>query len=114
VPGYAKPPPDRRQAPGWSFTACGETVVLTAAGSAWTATAARLIGARLTVDGREVGRIRIWANKSSCYMTLVPVTVPFELAAGSHTVSVERIPGDSDTVTDVNDFFSVSLLEVAT
>ena len=75
--------------------------------SAWTQTAASWLSVGMELDGTPIGSAQVFANYASMHMALVPVYITANLTAGQHTLSL--LPGNTTTVTDLNDFFQVSL-----
>ncbi len=75
--------------------------------SAWTQTADSWLSVGLELDAVPIGSVQAFANNASVHQALVPVYVTANLTAGQHTLSL--LPGNSTTVTDINDFFHVSL-----
>jgi hypothetical protein len=82
--------------------------VLMLAGSVWSATADRMIGFTLFLDGQPtmIGA-SIFSNDPSQHRAVVPVTVPYTFTIGKHEFTLE--PLSSDTVTDANDSFCVTV-----
>ena len=75
--------------------------------SAWTQTADSWLSVGLELDAVPIGSTQAFANNAGTHLALVPVYVTTNLTAGQHTLSL--LPGNSTTVTDLNDFFHVSL-----
>lgn len=67
------------------------------------------IGVSLYIDGVEAGSAWVYASKGETHKTLVPVVLPIKIKPGDHTLSIVNVAG---AVTDNNDLFSVSLLEI--
>jgi hypothetical protein len=81
--------------------------VLTLAGSVWSQTSNAMIGVSLLIDGEAASSARIFSNGPSTHRAVVPVTVPYTFTIGSHTFTLE--PMTAQTVSDANDFFTLSV-----
>jgi hypothetical protein len=84
------------------------TFVLT--GTAWTQTAGSLIGLDLVLDGNGIGNSAMcYANNSADHMAMRTTFIEVDnLSYGPHTIEI--IGAYSDTVTDFNDYFQVTML----
>ena len=76
-------------------------------GSGWTATAGTGVWITLELDGAKIASTGIFANDAATHLAVVPVFATANLTSGQHTLTL--MPGNSTTVTDVNDYFHVSL-----
>ena len=85
-------------------------VIFVLTGTAWTATAGQLIGINLYLDGNAIGNASMcFSNEDTSHKTLRPTFIPYDgLTAGPHTIQV--VPAFTSTVTDLNDYFQVTLL----
>jgi len=86
-------------------------VAMFVSGSAWTRTGGKAIGAMLSVDGATQGVCPGYCNEASSHHTLIPVMLTMNLSygtSGAHTVSLTA--STPDTVSDINDFYQVTLL----
>jgi len=86
---------------------------VTLAGSVWTTTPNSMIGVGLSIDGQLVAKAQIFSNGPNTHRAVVPVTVPYTFASGPsgpepHTFELSALT--SDTTSDYNDFFSLSVL----
>jgi hypothetical protein len=82
--------------------------VLTLAGSVWSATADRMIGVTLFVDGKPTMiSASIFSNGPSQHRAVVPVTVPYTFTIGKHKFALQ--PLSSATVSDANDSFCLTV-----
>jgi hypothetical protein len=64
----------------------------------------------LQIDGREAASANCCTNENESHKAFTGNTlVQANVAAGNHTINLVAIP---NTVTDVNDFFSVTVLEL--
>lgn len=87
-------------------------IVVQASGSGYHNTSATMIGAYVKHDGVIVGDIQVFANTNAVHMAFVSDSMVLNgVSAGSHTLSLEAI---SPTITDGNDIFKVSVLELPT
>lgn len=90
-----------------SQTSTGVVFVLTA--TARTQSAACLTGVSLSVDGNDVGEAMCWANQNDNHIAMRPTLIPYaDMTIGSHTIEITN--ANSDTITDVNDYFQVTML----
>ena len=86
-------------------------VAMFVSGSAWTQTGGKAIGVMLSVDGGTQGVCPGYCNEASSHHTLIPVMLTMNLSygtSGAHTVSLTA--ATSVTVSDINDFYQVTLL----
>lgn len=84
------------------------TLVLNA--TAWTQSAGTLLEVAVTLDGDQVGSASVcFANQSAVHLTLRPtfIEVPY-LSYGAHKIEIVTV--GTTTVTDLNDYFQVTLL----
>jgi hypothetical protein len=83
------------------------TFVLTA--TARTDSAAILTGVSLSLDGNVIGTAMCWANQNNNHMAMRTTFIPVEyLSYDTHTIELTN--AYSGTITDVNDYFQVTLL----
>jgi hypothetical protein len=85
----------------------GPTLILLAC-SAWTQTANVMIGVDLLIDGVEVASAGLYANATEQHMALVSAPMPYTFTIGEHTFTLQA--ANPQTVSDLNDFFYVTLL----
>ena len=92
-------------------------MLIIASGSGWTRTPGK-IGMSIAVDGTIKGYANSYSNETYSHkaFTTNPLVVS-GIAAGKHTITLAPLFGGlapfGGTVTDVNDFFSVTVLEFA-
>jgi hypothetical protein len=92
------------------FVSAGGMMMIFASGSGFLAgTAAGLIGMRVKVDDVIRGNSRGFTNEGSSHKTFVPVLLVEGVAAGAHTLTLEAL---SPTLSDGNDFFNVTIVEM--
>lgn len=96
---------------GGSFTSEGGTLLIFAFGSGWSNTINKQIGMQINVDNMMMGAAKVFTNEASSHKSFVgtPIVIT-SIGAGSHTLNLFRI--NSDTQTDGNDFFDVTVLEL--
>jgi hypothetical protein len=96
---------------GGSIDSSGGTLLILASGSGFSATPIRQIGMYIEVDRKVVGQAKIWANEAGSHKSFVgaPIVVK-SIGAGSHTVRISPI--NSDTKTDQNDYFDLTVIEL--
>jgi hypothetical protein len=75
-------------------------------GSGWTANPG-WVWITLELDGVQVTSTGVFANNGAMHLAVVPVYATANLTSGQHTLTL--VAGNSTTVTDLNDFFHVSL-----
>lgn len=91
-----------------TFTAPADgPVTFFLSGSGWTATPGTGVWITLELDGAKVATTGIFANDAAMHLAVVPVFATANLTAGQHTLTL--VPGNSNTNTDLNDLFHVSL-----
>jgi len=84
-------------------------VVFVLSGTARTASAAVLTGINLSLDGTNIGNAMCWANQNNNHIAMRPTFIPYDsLTFGQHTIEITNAYGS--TITDVNDYFQVTLL----
>ena len=93
-----------------AFTAGGGTLLVFASGSGFSAAGAAQIGMNILIDGVQRGLMQSFTNEAGSHKAFVanPLVVT-GLAAGPHTLALAARPG---TGIDLNDFFSVTILEL--
>jgi hypothetical protein len=68
------------------------------------------VGMNLQLDGAVVSTTRVWTNESASHKAFTTnIHVQANVAAGNHTITLAVI---QDTITDVNDWFNVTVLEL--
>jgi hypothetical protein len=85
----------------------GPTLILLAC-SAWTQTGNVMIEVDLLVDGEAVAWAGLFCNPTGQHMALVSVPMPYTFSIGEHTFTLQA--GNAETVSDINDFYYVTLL----
>ena len=85
-------------------------VVFVLSGTAWTTKAPALIGVTLALDGAIIGKAAMcYANLNSNHQALRTTFILFDkMTLGEHTITIQS--ADPNTVTDLNDYFQVTLL----
>ena len=85
-------------------------VVFVLSGTAWTQSAPSLIGISQSLDGIVIGNPAIcWANQDANHQAMRTTFIPYNgLSFGQHTIELTN--AYSNTITDVNDYFQVTLL----
>lgn len=85
------------------------SVMFVLTGTAYTQSAASITGIMLILDGVQIGAAAMcYANTNNNHIAMRPSFVQFEnLTSGEHTLEV--VVSVSETVTDVNDHFQVTL-----
>jgi hypothetical protein len=95
-----------------SYTSRGGTLIIQVGGSAWTNTRWATIGVTVQVDGTSVGSSMIAANEVQSHKAFAPnAIVVSNLPAGAHTITLVAL--SADTIADSNDYFSVTVTELA-
>jgi hypothetical protein len=93
-----------------SFTTKGRPVILLASGSGWSGSTDKTIGMDIQIDKVSRRQAKTFTNEKTSHKVFVaPYLVLTDLAAGDHTISLSALAG---TNTDVNDYFSVVIIEL--
>ncbi|XXT24937.1 hypothetical protein WME94_25725 [Sorangium sp. So ce429] len=93
------------------FQSSGGTLLLLVSGSAFRTNGGGKIQMDFSIDGNLVGSALGWASNTwTHYGFIAEPRVVKNIAAGSHTIRLAA--GTGDTVTDGNDFYSVTVLEL--
>lgn len=93
-----------------ALTTNGGHLIITVSGSAYRNTTAGTIGFDITIDGTPVGVINGFTNEPGSHKTLPARTLVIQdLIAGNHEV---KITAQTDTMTDFNDYFHLTALEL--
>jgi hypothetical protein len=92
-----------------TFQSAGGTLLLMVSGSGWSSAPAT-IAVKAHLDGGELGELRTFTNEPASHKAFPSRTfvVP-AVAAGSHTITLAAVAG---TNTDLNDYFSVTVVEL--
>jgi len=91
------------------FSSGGGTLVIIYSGTGWRQGAGN-VGMNLLLDNVVVSTTRSWTNESQSHKAFTTnIHVQANVAAGNHTIALTVIP---ETVTDVNDWFNVTVLEM--
>ncbi|MBX3192100.1 MAG: hypothetical protein KF819_34235 [Labilithrix sp.] len=92
-----------------TFMSTGGRLVITVSGSGYRAVGGTL-GISVLIDGAAVGAVNAFTNEASSHKALpVRSLVVTGIAAGNHTIA---IAAQADTLTDLNDYFNATVLEV--
>jgi hypothetical protein len=93
------------------FNTSGGTLMLFYSGSGYSNLAGRMIGMIVRLDGNIIDQTGIYANAAFTHLAFVPKQwVVTDIAAGSHTISLEVM--NVNTLTDPNDIFEVMVTEM--
>lgn len=93
------------------FTAPADgSVMFVLSGTAYTKNAPAMLGINLFLDGAEIGKpALLFANQNLNHMVLRTTYILYEnLTPGDHLIQIEATY--ANTVTDVNDYFQVTIL----
>jgi hypothetical protein len=103
---------DQRQGPlpqSAPLGSAGGTLVIIFSGSGFHAAGGN-IGINLALDGQVKGTTRCCTNEKESHKAFTTnILVVPNIAAGAHTITLTPLPG---TLTDVNDWFNISVLEL--
>ncbi len=97
-------------------TGSNGSAMLFLSGSVWTQEQAGEIGIVVSLDGQEVGQAVIWSNEPAEHRAVVPVFIQIELdkpwpsETEVPTYTFTLAPLNTDTLSDVNDWFQLSLV----
>lgn len=85
-------------------------VIFVLSGTSRTSSAPVLTGINLSLDGNVIGTAALcWQNQNDNHMAMRTTYIPFNsLSYGAHTIAINN--ANSNTITDVNDYFQVTLL----
>lgn len=85
------------------------SVMFVLTGTAWTQKAPCMIGLNLFIDGQGIGNTAMcFANENASHMAMRTTFITFDnLSSGQHTITI--LPYGDNTVTDVNDYYQVTL-----
>jgi hypothetical protein len=91
----------------------GGTLIISAAGSGYSAAGEQTIGMKVLVNGQPLpgGTAQVYTNEKDSHKAFVPT---FEVVTGlpaGQQVNIELQPLDNNTKTDDNDFFRVTVEE---
>jgi hypothetical protein len=93
-----------------TFQSNGGTLLLFASGSGFRSGIATM-GMAIKLDGTQVSSATTWSNVEKAHHAFVPESLVLRgIAAGNHTIQLAASPGD--TLSDANDYFSVTVLEL--
>ena len=93
-----------------SFTTAGGPLLVLASGSAYSATDAHL-DVVVQIDGAPIGHLQEYTNEFGSHKAFPTRTFKITPSAGSH--NVQLLAGTTTTVADLNDHFSVTVIELA-
>jgi hypothetical protein len=93
------------------FTSAGGRLIITVSGSAFrTAIGSGTLGFDVAIDGIKIGSINGFTNEPQSHRTLPTRTFVVQtVGAGNHTISLAV---QLDTVTDANDYFNITVVEL--
>lgn len=85
------------------------SVMFVLSGTAWTQRAPTLTEVNLLLDGQSIGSAMCYANQNASHQALRITFIIFpNLTQGNHLLQI--VPANGGTVTDVNDYFQVTIL----
>jgi hypothetical protein len=82
--------------------------LLVVTSSLWTSAANTMMHLFVSLDGTQIASGQTWSNGPATHRVLPTLFVGFNLTPGQHTLMLTL--GGSGVVSDLNDFFSASLL----
>lgn len=83
-------------------------VIFFLSGSAWASGNNELVGLTLTLDGALLGNALVFCNEANSHRAVPAILVPATLTSGSHLLEIAKF--NSNTSTDQNDYYMVTLL----
>jgi hypothetical protein len=93
-----------------TFQSSGGTLLLFASGSGFRSGIATM-GMAIKLDGTQVSSATTWSNVEKAHHAFVAESLVLTgIAAGNHTIQLA--PSPADTISDANDYFSVTVLEL--
>lgn len=96
-----------------AFTSKGGPLLLVASGSAFSPGGQASISVSLQLDAKTIGELRTFANEGGSHKAFPTRAFPVVAPSGTHTLNIIITPGNTVTSTDSNDFFSVTVVELA-
>jgi len=94
-----------------AITTTGGRLLLTVSGSGYRVVTGGTIGFDVSIDGTPIGSLNGFANEIGSHKAVAARTLVIEgLIAGNHTLAITAQP---DTVTDANDYFNLTALELS-
>ena len=84
-------------------------VTIAFSGTCWSNTANCLGGVIVFLDGTQLGDVPLFFNAASQHMTQPTQFFPVTLQPGDHKITLQPLTGT--TIADVNDFFSLWVLD---
>jgi hypothetical protein len=91
----------------------GGKLIISAAGSGWTNTANQLIGMNVFVKGKNAGTAKVYSNEADSHKAFVSAfPVVYAKGVGSGPVTIKLDTLNAQTITDENDFYRVTVVEV--
>jgi hypothetical protein len=91
----------------------GGKLIISAAGSGWSSTVNQLIGMNVFVKGKNAGTAQVWTNEANSHKAFVsafPVVYAKGVGSGPVTIKLDKL--NAQTITDENDFYRVTVVEV--
>ncbi|WP_437627016.1 hypothetical protein [Sorangium sp. So ce1151] len=93
-----------------TFQSSGGTLLVFASGSGMQHGTPAVMGMAIKLDNTQVGSANAWSNVQSAHQRFVAESLVLQgIAAGSHTIALASI---SNTSSDDNDYYSVTVLEL--
>jgi hypothetical protein len=84
-------------------------VTIAFSGSAWSQANGTVIGVDVLLDGNLLGTALLYSNQGQEHRALPTQFFVTQLSDGTHSITLN--PTNSNTITDVNDFFSVWIID---
>jgi hypothetical protein len=93
-----------------ALTTTGGRLLITASGSGYRTATAGTIGFDITIDGTPVGALNFFTNEAGSHRTVPARTLVIQdLIGGNHEI---KISAQADTMTDGNDYFHLTVMEL--
>ena len=93
-----------------TYKSKGGRLIISAAGSGWSATKDQLIGMTVSVNNKQVGTAETWTNESvshKAFVSVFPVVTP---PKGNVNITLDKL--NAQTNTDGNDRYRVTVVEL--
>jgi Tfp pilus assembly protein PilV len=93
-----------------TYTSKGGRLIISAAGSGWSATKDQLIGMTVSVNNKQVGTAETWTNEPASHKAFVSVFPVVTVPKGNVNIKLDKL--NAQTNTDQNDRYRVTVVEL--
>jgi hypothetical protein len=92
-----------------TFASSGGQVALFVSGSGFASASNVVVEVQVKLDGASIGSAKVVTAEAASHKQVVPTVILAQPAAGMHTLTLSAATG---TVTDFNDFFNVTMIDL--